>query len=421
MTELGPGTRVADRYRIVRLLAEGGMSTVYEVQDERLPGRLVLKEMRDISNDPDIQAQIHAQFDREAETLARLSHPCLPRVIDCFHWNDKRYLVEDLVEGRTLEAVMEESSPRTPAEVVGWASQICEALTALHAEHLVYRDLKPSNVMLTPDGSIRLVDFGIVRSFALGKSRDTVVMGTPGFAAPEQYGTQQTDPRSDLYSLGVLMHHLLTGYDPSLTPFNLPALVDLDPGLAAVIGRALSIRIDERYPAAADMRAALLGEVGPLAEARFAWAQPGAVETRPTLGACAALFVFSLWHWEAAPFTGALGVFLTPFFAWLLAYTRRKQRWLKDSTIRTDTAGITVTTGRQVTYMAWSDVETAERTVAGPESRSQLTLRGAGRRLEIPLGSPQVLARVLDLAPLDRADALCQQAFDRAALNRLRA
>lgn len=203
---LAAGTVLDGRYRVVRLIAEGGMSIVYEVADSRLPGRFALKHMREWVGDAAAQRAIVEQFTREAELLATMSHPNLPRVTDHFVYAERRCLVEELVDGETLEAIAERrGAPLEETEAARWAVQICDALEYLHGRGIIYRDLKPSNCMLTNEGAVKLIDFGIVRYFSLGKSRDTVIMGTPGFAAPEQYGREQTDPRAALSGEIVLL------------------------------------------------------------------------------------------------------------------------------------------------------------------------------------------------------------------------
>lgn len=132
----------------------------------------------------------------------------------------------EFVPGDSLLAVARrEGLPLPLPRVLDWARQICEVLDYLHNRPtpIIFRDLKPANVMLTPEGRVKLVDFGIARVFKPGKERDTQAFGTLGYSAPEQYGQSQTDPRSDIYSLGVLLHQLLTGYDPTSTPVSAAA------------------------------------------------------------------------------------------------------------------------------------------------------------------------------------------------------
>lgn len=198
--------------------------------------------------------------------LANLDHPGLTAVTDFFFEVGNWYLVMDFVVGETLGDRLDRSPNRRLSlrETLGITRQLCTVLDYLHDQHppVVFRDLKPGNVMLTPDDKVKLIDFGIARFFKPGRSRDTVNLGTPGYAAPEQYGGKgQTDPRSDIYSLGVLLHEMLTGYDPQSTPFNLPRPRSLAPAIPPaveqVILRATQSDPAARYQSIAQFRRAL--------------------------------------------------------------------------------------------------------------------------------------------------------------------
>jgi hypothetical protein len=194
-------------------------------------------------------------FQFEAETLQRLRHPNLPRVYESFSENSRHYLVMDFIDGTTLEQHQQAAGngPLPEAEVLRWAEQIASVLAYLHSQRppIIFRDLKPSNIMLTGAGQIKLIDFGIARVFAPGRSRDTQVLGTPGFAPPEQYGKAQTDARADVYSFGCTLYQLLSGYDPGSTPFYLPPLytrnAKLSPSVQTAIVRATKLDRDQRY------------------------------------------------------------------------------------------------------------------------------------------------------------------------------
>lgn len=242
------------------------MSVLYHAQDEHLPGAWVVKEMRPVTPSLDDRDAILAQFRREAAVLATLSHPGLPRVIDSFEDGGNIYLVEELIVGRNLEDVAK-ARPFTEEDAVACGRELLEVLAYLHEHEIVYRDLKPQNIMVTDLGASSssrrycLVDFGLARLFSVGKRRDTVLMGTPGFASPEHYGNRQTDPRSDIYSLGAVLHYLVTGCDPAEQPFLFRPPDEIAPGISEwftdIVMKALESEPSERFQTAREMLLAL--------------------------------------------------------------------------------------------------------------------------------------------------------------------
>ena len=263
---LTPQSLLAGRYRILRRVGQGGMGAVYEAEDLRLPGkRWAIKEMSDAAiTDAAERAEALDAFDREAHFLSSLSHANLPKVVDSFAADGKQYLVMEFVDGQTLEElVVAAGRPLPPDTVVRLGADLCGVLDYLHRRQppIIFRDLKPGNIMIASDGEIKLIDFGIARLFTPGKQRDTVSLGTKGYAAPEQYGKGQTDARSDIYALGATLHFLLTGRDPADDPFNFPPVRSLNPAvppaLEAVVAQALRSAPDERWQSAREMRRAL--------------------------------------------------------------------------------------------------------------------------------------------------------------------
>ncbi len=264
---LSPGQMLQNRYRIVRALGGGGMGTVYLAEDTRLADKpCAVKELLpDPHAAPEEQMQAAEQFQREAAILAHLSHPNLPNVYDSFEENGQFYLVMDYIEGETLADRLHRSPQGLPPEeVVGWGVQLCNVLEYLHSQNppVIFRDMKPANVMVTPRGEVKLIDFGVARLFDPGKRTDTLKMGTAGYAPPEQYAGQgQTTPRSDLYALGVTLHELLTGDDPTAHPFTFTPPHQLNravsPALSAVVMRAVQLDPAARYPSARAFREAL--------------------------------------------------------------------------------------------------------------------------------------------------------------------
>lgn len=225
------GSLLHERYRLGTTLGSGGYSAVYRGWDTQSGGRSVaIKQitLQGLGTEETIEAT--NTYNREVNALSALNHPQVPRLYDHFSDADHWYLVLEYIEGQTLESYLEARAAQTKPfqieEILGAGLQLCVVLNYLHSRHppLIFRDLKPDNIMRTPSGKLYLIDFGIARHYTPGQSRDTQSLGSPGYAAPEQYGRAQTDARTDLYGLGALLHQLLTGRDPSETPRNLPPL-----------------------------------------------------------------------------------------------------------------------------------------------------------------------------------------------------
>lgn len=241
---LATGQILQQRYHIISHIGQGGMGTVYQAQDTRLNNRFVAVKEFDPAQLPlsDRQTALQA-FQQEAAILAKLSHPGLTAVYDYFLENNKFYLVMEYVEGETMLQAWERVGGRfDEAQTLTWTQELCGVLNYLHNQQppIIFRDLKPGNIMVQPDGRLKLIDFGIARHFTPGKTSDTVKFGTPGYAAPEQYGQGQTDARSDIYALGVVTHQLLTGHDPTSTPFHLPPITQLAPYVSSPVNGAVS-------------------------------------------------------------------------------------------------------------------------------------------------------------------------------------
>ncbi len=259
------GTCINERYMVIRLLGEGGMGAVYLCNDLEMEGKVwALKEMSLRYAPAFMHEQALAQFKREVQLLATLNHPNLPSISHFFQFQEKYYLVMEYVEGKNLAEVMiERTEGIREFEVQSWSVQLCTVLEYLHQQNIVYRDLKPSNIMLTSHGQVKLIDFGIARFCDPCKSTDTFKMGSVGFSPPEQYrGKGTTDARSDIYSLGATLHFLLTGRDPQEeAPFSFPPPRTLNPSLSPkidrVIVKALEYKKDNRFASAGEMRDAL--------------------------------------------------------------------------------------------------------------------------------------------------------------------
>ncbi|HXW82882.1 MAG TPA: serine/threonine-protein kinase, partial [Candidatus Binataceae bacterium] len=261
---LNTGTVLQARYAIEKLIGGGGMGMVYLARDQRLANRAcAIKEMVDHFIDPQQRLEANEYFAREADTLAQLKHQAIPAITDRFDAQNRHYLVMEYVEGRDLEQELASNGgPLAEGLVVDVARQLCDVLAYLHgmSPPIIYRDLKPSNVMLTPKGRVVLIDFGIARLFKA--SNKGTMIGTLGFAPPEQY-QGNVDPRSDLYSLGATLHYVLTGRDPEkFPPFSFPPLRELRPGassnLAGAIDAALSYDVNRRPANVQEFRDMLL-------------------------------------------------------------------------------------------------------------------------------------------------------------------
>ncbi|MBK7181280.1 MAG: serine/threonine protein kinase [Chloroflexi bacterium] len=260
------------RYQIVQELGSGGFATVYLAQDGRLNGRYVaVKEFNVAKLAPADRGWARQSFQHEASVLSGLNHESIAAISDFFSMGGLDYLVMEYVPGETLTQAWQRAGKRIhPDRMLIWAWELCRVLDYLHRQNppIIFRDLKPDNIMVMPDGRLKIIDFGIARHFKPGQTRDTHALGTPGYASPEQYRPVQTDARSDVYSLAVVLHQLLTGYDPSLQPFApLPDVLALSPHVPAHIARAIHQALNadpaRRFPLVRDFAAALGSSVAP--------------------------------------------------------------------------------------------------------------------------------------------------------------
>ncbi len=222
---LASGTVLAGRYRLLARLGEGGMGSVYKVEDVTRPGRyLALKELLDDATLPlDERAAAVKRFDDEIALLRRLHHPRIPSFEGHFLERGQHYFLMALISGVTLEDLQAQlRGPLPEYDVLSWMCDVCDVLSYLHAQHppIIVRDLKPGNIMVTPEGDVFLIDFGIARTYKAGKQSNTENLGTAIYASPEHHGHGQTDARSDIYSLGATMYHLLTNVEPA--PMDTP-------------------------------------------------------------------------------------------------------------------------------------------------------------------------------------------------------
>src|SRR5256886_12070484 len=222
-------TLFRERYFIMSKVGAGGFGSVYKATDRQSGDRLVaIKEVRLLGLHPQAMIEATSAFQREVSVLSHLDHPHLPRLYEHFQTPGHWYLIMDFIAGETLEEYQSKAPNRRLllSEVLNIGLQLCRVLDYLHSQQppIVFRDLKPANIMRTPAGQLSLIDFGIARCFKPGQATDTVALGSLGYAAPEQYGIAQTTPRADIYSLGAVLHQLLTTSDPSEAPFRFQSL-----------------------------------------------------------------------------------------------------------------------------------------------------------------------------------------------------
>ena len=257
------GQIIDDKYEILKLIGQGGMSKVYLAMDKRLNKQWAIKEIEKKAKDKNNEIVIQSAI-AEANLIKQLDHPAIVRIVDIIDNGNVIYIIEDYIEGETLSSILENNGAQPQELVIEWAMQICEALEYLHTRKppIIYRDMKPANVMLKPDGNIKVIDFGIAREYKDQSLADTVSLGTKGYAAPEQFGGKgQTDARTDVYCLGVTLYHLLTGQNPCEPPYEIYPIRHWNPqlsaGLEAIVQKCTQLNPDDRYQSCAELLYAL--------------------------------------------------------------------------------------------------------------------------------------------------------------------
>jgi len=267
--QLQPGVILINRYQIQNIVGIGGMGAVYSARDLHFPNvvkRVAVKEMVNIIRDPNLHDTIVRNFEREANILATLNHPAIPRIYDYFSQDDRCYLIIEFIEGKDLEALLVEANDFfSEVQVINWAVELCDVISYLHnykPEPIIFRDIKPSNIMINQQGHALLVDFGIAKNFQTGQKG--TMIGTEGYSPPEQYKGEATQ-RADIYALGATLHHLLTRRDPRMEPpfsFDDRKIRSINPNISieleAVVYTALRYDANERYSSAELMKEAIL-------------------------------------------------------------------------------------------------------------------------------------------------------------------
>jgi len=257
------GSVLEGKYEILKMIGKGGMSRVYLAMDKRLNKQWAVKEIeknaRDKNNEIVVQSAI-----AEANMIKKLDHPALPRIVDILEYDKVIYVVMDYIEGEPLSKEVDEHGAQPQDIVIEWAKQLCDVLDYLHTHNppIIYRDMKPGNVMLKPDGNLKVIDFGIAREYKQQNLADTVCLGTKGYAAPEQFGGKgQTDARTDIYCLGATLYHLITGHNPCEPPYEMYPIRHWNPalsgGLERIIQKCTQLNPNDRYQTCAELMYAL--------------------------------------------------------------------------------------------------------------------------------------------------------------------
>lgn len=256
------GSLVDGKYKILRVVGKGGMSVVYQAVNEKANKIWAIKEVRKdgIQNFEVVKQNLIV----ETDLLKKFNHPNLPSIIDVIDGDGSFLIVMDYIEGNSLSKALETGGAQSQEDVIEWSKQLCDVLGYLHSRKppVIYRDMKPANVMLKPDGNISLIDFGTAREFKYANVEDTTCLGTQGYAAPEQYGGQgQTDARTDIYCLGATMYHLVTGHNPSTPPYEMYPIRQWNPmlssGLEEIITKCTQRNPNDRYQSCAELLYAL--------------------------------------------------------------------------------------------------------------------------------------------------------------------
>lgn len=256
------GSVIDGKYKILNVVGKGGMSVVYLAMNERANKQWAIKEVR--KDGMQSFEVVKQNLVAETDLLKKLNHPHLPSIIDVIDCDDTFLIVMDYIEGNPLSKALETSGAQNQDDVIEWAKQLCDVLGYLHSRKppIIYRDMKPSNVMLKPDGNVMLIDFGTAREFKYSSVADTTCLGTQGYAAPEQFGGHgQTDARTDIYCLGATMYHLVTGHNPATSPYEMYPIRQWNPmlssGLEEIILKCTQRNPEDRYQSCAELLYAL--------------------------------------------------------------------------------------------------------------------------------------------------------------------
>lgn len=257
------GAVLDGKYEILKKIGQGGMSVVYLAMDTHLNKQWAVKEIKKSKNQN--TKTLLKSLQREANILKMVDHPVLPRIVDIINYSGTVFVVMDYIEGRPMSEILKLEGAQSQEDTIEWAKDLCSALNYLHSLNppIIYRDMKPSNIMLKPDGKVKLIDFGTAKELDVENIADTTALGTRGYAAPEQFGDAQgrgiyrTDARTDIYSLGATLYHIVTGKNPSEPPYVIKNIREWNPnlsnGLEKIINKCTKPNPEERYQSCSEL------------------------------------------------------------------------------------------------------------------------------------------------------------------------
>lgn len=253
------GETVGGKYTVLKLLGTGGCCAVYLVIDKKLNKMWAMKTF----NKKDRRTNLYVRdiILTEAQMMLGLNHPAIPLIVDIIEDDDNLFVLREYIEGETLESLAAQQGAQSADNVIEWGKQLCDALGYLHSRNLIYRDMKPANVILRPNGTLKIVDFGIMRTYKPNQAGDTCCLGTKGYAAPEQFGGSQTDARTDIFGLGMTMFRLVTGINPTKPPYEIKPIREVNPnlpeGLEYIISKCIMPNPKDRYQSCNELMVAL--------------------------------------------------------------------------------------------------------------------------------------------------------------------
>lgn len=245
------GRSIAEKYEIVKMIGQGGLHTTYLVKNLHNNGFGVIKVCNKWNGYGGFEYE--ETIFTEGKVIKKLNHPGIPKLLDFVEDGEDSFIIKEYVEGKSLEEIVKKQGAQSTDRVVDWAKQLCNVLTYLHSQTTpyIYRDMKPSNVILQPDGKVKIIDFGAVRTYKMNQKEDTCCLGSKGYAAPEQFGGKQTDARTDIFGLGMTMFRLITGVNPVEPPYEVKPIRQINPelprGMEYIISKCTQPDPDKRY------------------------------------------------------------------------------------------------------------------------------------------------------------------------------